>query len=196
MKVDKARLPHSVGAYHLIGGGCSHARSVFVLTLSPFRSLLLARAARIIPRIRRLHIHKRRLSVGNDMSAAIGLPVPDPYGDDVFYESQAYELTAGDRGYFRLVVEQSQNLSIATFGDADTYGQLLDAMGNVLVEDANEFVAHSNNFFLYCRRLAPGTYYLVVQGAAKATGFYTVGLFSSPSSLAPKLTPPWLNGCR
>ena len=116
------------------------------------------------------------------MSAAIGLPVPDPYGDDVFYESQAYELTVGDRGYFRLIVEQSQDLSIATFGDADTYGQLLDATGNVLVENANGFKTHLGNFFLYIRRLAPGTYYLVVRGIANATGSYSVGLFSSPSA--------------
>ena len=110
------------------------------------------------------------------MSSAIGLPVPDPYGDDVFYESPEYELTAGDQGYFRLVVEQSQDLSIATFGDAD-------ATGNVLVEDGDGFGAHSNNFFLYCRRLAPATYYLVVRGTANATGFYTVVLFSTPPSI-------------
>ena len=114
------------------------------------------------------------------MNSAIGLPVPDPYGDDVFYESPAYELTAGDRNYFRLVVEQAQGLSIATFGDVHTHGQLLDATGNVLVENANGFKTHLGNFFLYSRRLAPGTYYLVVRGIANATGPYSVGLFSSP----------------
>ena len=117
--------------------------------------------------------------MGNDMNSAIGLPVPNPYGNDVFYESPEYELTAGDRDYFRLVVEQTQGLSIATFGDTHTYGQLLDATGNVLVENANGFKTHLGNFFLYSRRLAPGTYYLVIRGIANATGSYTVGLFSS-----------------
>lgn len=122
--------------------------------------------------------------VGNDRSSATSLPVPDPYGDDTFYESPAYELTVGDQDYFRLVVEQSQNLSIASFGDTDTYGELLDEAGNMLVEDDNGFTSNENpkNFFLYGRQVIPGTYYLVVRGANGATGFYTVGLLSSAPS--------------
>lgn len=124
--------------------------------------------------------------VGNDRSSATSLPVPDPYGDDTFYESPTYELTAGDRDYFRLVLERHQDLSIASFGTTDTYGQLLDEAGNVLDEDDNGFTVNENpqNFFLYGYRLTPGIYYLVVRGAQGATGFYTVGLLSSEPSAA------------
>ncbi len=66
-----------------------------------------------------------------------------------------------DRDIFRFAVTQSTTLKIFTTGNLDTYGRLMDVMGQILVEKDD---SGSDLNFRFQRKLSPGTYFIAVEG--------------------------------
>ncbi len=72
---------------------------------------------------------------------------------------------AGDHDYFKLELSASTDLWVQTFGDIDTYGELLDFQGTSLAnDDDSAFLSYPSSFMLR-RQLGSGTYYIKVRGA-------------------------------
>ena len=112
--------------------------------------------------------------VGNTFSTATNLTVPVPTSPDngSFWRSSMYRLTAGDVDVFRLRVTGSRTIDIAVVSGpaestTDTRGQLLTSSGRMLAEN-DDTDGFGLNFFLF-GRVAPGTYYVKVQGATSST---------------------------
>ena len=70
-------------------------------------------------------------------------------------------LDLGDVDVFELTITEGGRVTVRTTGDIDTYGILMDADGTVIAEDDDR--GRDFNFRIK-RRLAPGTYYIAVEG--------------------------------
>ncbi len=80
--------------------------------------------------------------------------------------------TGTDLDYFSFVVSASRSVTIKTTGTLDTYGTLYDASGRQLV--AADDTSATNYNFTITRTLAPGTYYVAVEGYSTSDlGAYT-----------------------
>ena len=79
---------------------------------------------------------------------------------------------AGDRDYFRLVVDAATTLSVETTGGTDTYGTLFDGDGDSL--EADDDSGAGTNFEIE-RAVEAGTYYVEVRGfRSSTTGSYAL----------------------
>lgn len=80
---------------------------------------------------------------------------------------------AGDVDYFRVTLPRSGTLTVETTGDTDTHGYLRRADGTILSE--NDQADEENDNFQIVLQMAPGTYYVAVQGRDRFTiGPYTL----------------------
>lgn len=82
----------------------------------------------------------------------------------------------GDVDYFRLLVTGATiDLAIASYGEADTYGQLLNSSGQVLSEN-DDGLYNAPGFFVEAR-VEAGTYYVKVRGlSSSTTGSYSLAV--------------------
>lgn len=76
----------------------------------------------------------------------------------------------GDNDFFRIIITQPGVLSVYTTGNTDTFGHLLDSLGNELA--SNDDTSGGN--FRINRTMAAGTYYVRVRGFSSSTGAYSL----------------------
>ena len=100
--------------------------------------------------------------VGNTAATATRVAIPATI--------QARLEVAQDQDVFQFVLAQAATVSVATTGSLDTRGTLRDASGQTLAED--EDLGVGSNFRIR-RKLAAGTYHVVVRGSTGSeTGTY------------------------
>ncbi|WP_146853852.1 S8 family serine peptidase [Brevifollis gellanilyticus] len=93
---------------------------------------------------------------------------------------------AGDQDMFCFTLAQQSAFTIVTTGGTDTYGELYDGGGNLMLSN-NDGVGKN---FLISRTLDPGTYYVSVRGNNGAKGLYTLVTNSRVNAAVPSLTLP------
>ena len=99
-------------------------------------------------------------------------------------------LAAGVSDYFHFTLTSVQRLAIYTSGMVNTTGGLYDSDGVLLASDENS--GDGNNFRI-SRLLAPGTYFIEVEGAdMSAAGAYTLNI--TVADTVTKLTLPSMAG--
>ena len=117
----------------------------------------------------------------------MGPPVGDDHGDSrgsathvAPGSSRSGELTAGDRDWFRVTVDQAGSLEVYTTGSTDTVGSLQNAGGTELAN--NDDAGEGRNFRIE-RTVSAGAYYVQVRGFSRSTtGRYTLHVRFNASS--------------
>lgn len=108
---------------------------------------------------------------GNTIATATAVDVPSTTSGAIHF--------AGDYDCFRFTISEVRNFTATTQGSTDTFGDLLDAAGTVLVsnDDANGSINFSINY-----QLSAGTYYIRVRHYYNyiASGAYQLLLSASP----------------
>jgi hypothetical protein len=109
---------------------------------------------------------------GSASSTPTPTPVPTPVADDHGNSSSSATLVsvpsttggaihfAGDHDYFRFTITGTQNFTASSTGSTDTFGDLMDATGAVLV--SNDDANGSRNFYI-ARQLNAGIYFVRVR---------------------------------
>ena len=107
---------------------------------------------------------------GGDIATAAPLKANDNVPAKINY--------SGDNDYFKIEIESSGQLSLATTGSTDTFGNLLDSSGSELANDGD---SGTGTNFQINYIVDPGTYYLRVRhnygitGAYSLTSSFTIG---------------------
>ena len=89
-----------------------------------------------------------------------------------------------DVDYFKIELTAATGIIVATRGDVDTVGQLLDGDGVLLSENDQGDELHGRHNFLLWGSLQTGTYYVRVAGGDGATGAYVLGTTTVADSTA------------
>ena len=89
-----------------------------------------------------------------------------------------------DVDYFKIELTAATGIIVATRGDVDTVGQLLDGDGVLLSENDQGDELHGRHNFLLWGSLQTGTYYVKVAGGDGATGAYVLGTTTVADSTA------------
>lgn len=96
--------------------------------------------------------------------------------------------TPGDNDYFRIVVNEAGVLTVETTGATDTFGHLLNALGNEIAFDDNS--GNGVNFRII-RNLSVGTYYVRIRhSSGSGTGPYDIVSSFAPTPPLGPLAPP------
>jgi len=93
---------------------------------------------------------------------------------------------AGDQDMFSFTLAQPCAFTVLTTGATDTYGELYDSSGNLMLSN-NDGVGKN---FLISRTMDPGTYYISVRGFNGAKGLYTLVTNSRVNEAVPSLALP------
>lgn len=93
---------------------------------------------------------------------------------------------AGDQDMFTFTLAQPCAFTVLTTGATDTYGELYDSSGNLMLAN-NDSVGKN---FLISRTMDPGTYYISVRGFNGAKGLYTLVTNSRVNTAVPSLALP------
>ena len=92
-------------------------------------------------------------------------------------------VAAGVSSYFRFTLESARRMAIYTSGEGDTFGELYDGRGMLLIQDFN---SGEGQHFRIETILPPGTYLIRVSGAfGSATGTYTLHVEGRDTTVTP-----------
>lgn len=92
----------------------------------------------------------------------------------------------GDQDMFTFTLAQPCAFTVVTTGATDTYGELYDSGGNLMLSN-NDAVGKN---FLISRTMDPGTYYVSMRGFNNAKGLYTLVANSRVNEAVPSLALP------